>query len=326
MGFLRRIGQGIVTLWGVSLVVFLLVFVAPRMGQSDPTEALAEAVAGAHTDPATIANVKRQLGLDKPLFVNWSAASHGDPRGLFDSQYCLFVKNSLTNNLRSFRNKDRIYSAIWRRLPNTLLLAVAALLIYLAVAVPLALFTSRVSGHWQDRLALVLCIVAVSIPTFWLGRLLQQYPGYQWNLFSVGGSANLANLPLPALTLGVGGAAFYARLLHTNLRGVVQQDYVRAARARGLPEWRVMSKHALKNALLPALGVLGMEFASLLSGLVFTEKIFGWPGIGSLAVDSVMDLDAPMIMGTVMFAALMVVSANIAVDLLYRTIDPRLRD
>src|SRR5690606_25928757 len=130
---------------------------------------------------------------------------------------------------------------------------------------------------------------------------------YQWGLFSVGGGgATLWSLPLPALTLGFAGAAYYARLLHSNLGSVMHQDYIRSARARGMSETKVLSKHALRNAIIPVIAVLGLDIASLLSGLIFTEKIFAWPGIGSLAIDSILNLDVPMIMGTVLFSALMV--------------------
>ncbi len=327
--FLKKLWQSAITLWGVSLVIFLLLFVVPRIGKNDPTDAMAQLVAGAHADNENIKNIKRDLGLDKPLFINPPAAAaapiEGKFKGFFDAQYPIFVANALTNNLKSYRNADRVFTAIARRFPATLLLAITALCVYLGVAVPISLVTSLHAGRLIDRLALFGAVLAVSIPTFWLGRLLQQTLGYDWGLFSVGGSAKLWNLPLPALTLGISGAAYYSRLLHANLRGVLKQDYIRAARARGLSERAVVSKHALKNALIPAVAVLGAEFASLLSGLIFTEKIFGWPGIGSLAVDSVTNQDVPMIMGTVMFAALMVVSANLLVDIAYRIIDPRVR-
>ena len=312
MSFLRKIGLSLLTLWGVSVVVFLLLFLVPRLGaekNQDPTDAMAQTVAGAHATKENIARIKTDLGLDKPLIV----------------QYGMFVRDALTNNLKSYRNQDRVFGAIARRFPATLLLAATALVIYLGAAIPIALVTAQSDGKWLDRIALILALVAVSIPTFWLGRLLQQYLGYQLGWFSVGGSANLWNLPLPALTLGIGGAAYYSRLLHANLRGVMKQDFIRSARARGLSEWQVTAKHALKNALIPAVAVLGAEFASLLSGLIFTEKIFGWPGIGSLAIDSVQNQDVPMIMGTVLFSALMVVVANLLVDVAYRVIDPRVR-
>lgn len=312
LSFFRKLGLGLITLWGVSLIVFLLLFWVPRFGatrKTSPTDAMAQTVAGAHATPENIANIKADLGLDKPL----------------PTQYVIFVRNILTNNLKSYRNGDIVFSAIARRFPATLLLAATALVIYLGAAIPIALVTARNDGKWLDRIALLLALVAVSIPTFWLGRLLQQYLGYQLGWFSVGGSANLWNLPLPAITLGIGGAAYYSRLLHANLRGVMKQDFIRAARARGLSETQVTAKHALKNALIPAVAVLGSEFASLLSGLIFTEKIFGWPGIGSLAIDSVMNQDVPMIMGTVLFSALMVVVANLLVDVAYKVIDPRVR-
>ena len=312
LSLFRKFGLGLITLWGASLVVFLLLFWVPRFGATgtaSPTDAMAQTVAGAHATPENIANIKKDLGLDKPL----------------PQQYLIFVKNILTNNLKSYRNGDIVFSAIARRFPATLLLAVTALAIYLGAAIPIALITAQSDGKWLDRIALILALVAVSIPTFWLGRLLQQYLGYQLGWFSVGGSANLWNLPLPAITLGLGGAAYYSRLLHANLRGVMKQDFIRSARARGLSETQVTAKHALKNALIPAVAVLGAEFASLLSGLIFTEKIFGWPGIGSLAIDSVQNQDVPMIMGTVLFSALMVVVANLLVDVAYRIIDPRVR-
>jgi peptide/nickel transport system permease protein len=332
LSFGRKVFGSLVTLWGVSLVVFALIFLVPRLSSSttDPAEAIAQSVAGAHADKENIKNIKHNLGLDKPLFLNPVAASQSSSprasaRALFDAQYPRFVSDSLTNNLKSVRNGDRVFSAIARRVPATMLLAVTALAVYLLIAVPLSLLTASRGGSFLDRAFLVLSLLAISIPTFWLGRLLQQYLGFQLNLFSVGGSATLWNLPLPALTLGIGGAAFYSRLLHANLRGVLKQEYIRAARARGVSEPKVLGKHALKNALIPAIAVLGGEFASLLSGLIFTEKIFGWPGIGSLAVDSITNRDVPMIMGTVLFSALMVVSANLLVDVLYRVVDPRIR-
>ncbi|MDQ3812720.1 MAG: ABC transporter permease, partial [Armatimonadota bacterium] len=302
---LKRLGWALFTLWGVSVVTFVLVFVVPQVRGIDP----AQAIAGNRTDPETIANIRKSRHLDDPLAV----------------QYYVFVRDILTNNLKSFRNEDRVVGAIARRFPATLALAIAGLTVWLVASIPLGLFTARYAGTWIDRAALFLGLIAISIPTFWLGRLLQYYLGYRGEIFSVGGGATWWNLPLPALTLGLGGAAYYARLLHSSVRGVLAQDYVRAARARGLGETTVLTKHALKNALIPLVTILGMDFASLLSGLIFTEKIFAWPGIGSLAIDSVLNADMPMIMGTVMFAALMVVVMNILVDIAYRLIDPRVR-
>lgn len=306
---LKRLGWGLLTLWGVSLVTFALLFLAPRLSGKDPAQTVAQAMSGAKADEATIANIIRERGLDKPLYV----------------QYFRYTADAVTGNLKSYRNDADVMQSIVHRFPATLLLAVAGILVWLGIAIPLGLLTAKYSGGPLDRISLFLGVVAVSIPTFVLGPLLQHYLGYRWGIFSVGGGASLWNLPLPALTLGLGGAAYYARLLHTNLNGVLKQEFVRAARARGLSEKAVLVKHALKNALIPVVAILGMDIAGLLSGLIFTEKIFGWPGIGSLAIDSVLNLDPPMIIGTVLFSALMVVFANITVDIAYRLIDPRVR-
>ncbi len=322
LGLLKRVLWGIVTMWGVSVIVFALLFIVPRFGRShmtgdsevkgasDPTTMMALAFAGAHATAENIAAIKHDRGLDKPLLV----------------QYTMFVHDALTDKLKSYRgNGTLVMSSIAQRFPATLLLAVSGLSIWLLVAIPLGTLTAKYDRSFLDRAVLFLSVLAVSIPTFWLGKLLQYYVGYRWGLASVGGEASLWNLPLPALTLGIGGAAYYSRLLHSNMRGVLKQEFVRAARARGLSEPQVLGKHGLKNALIPLITILGMDFASLLSGLIFTEKIFGWPGIGSLAVDSVTNQDTPMIMGTVLFSALVVVIANILVDFAYRLIDPRVR-
>lgn len=306
---LKRLGWGLLTLWGVSVVTFALLFIAPRLGGKDPAQMVAQAMSGAKADKATINAIIKERGLDQPL----------------TTQYFRYVKDALTGELKSNQNKDGVMQAIIRRFPATLMLAVAGVVVWLGIAIPLGLLTAKYSGTAIDRMSLFLGVVAVSIPTFVLGPLLQHYLGYRWGLFSVGGGASWWNLPLPALTLGLGGAAYYARLVHTNINGVLRQEFVRAARARGLSEKTVLLKHALKNALIPITAILGMDIAGLLSGLIFTEKIFGWPGIGSLAIDSVLNQDPPMIIGTVLFSALMVVLANIAVDIAYRFIDPRVR-
>jgi ABC-type dipeptide/oligopeptide/nickel transport system permease component len=298
---LRRLGLGLLTLWGVSVITFVLLFMVP----ADP----AQTIGGERATEKTLQNIRLKYGLDK------------DPL----TRYAYFVRDIATNDLRSYRNDDRVMGAILRRFPSSLKLAVAGLAFWIIISVPLGLLTARYAGTPFDRIMLLLGLVAISIPTFWLGRLLQHYLGYRWGIFSVGGSDALWNLPLPAITLGLGGAASYARLLHSNLRGIMGQDYIRAARARGLAEHVVMRRHALKNALIPFITILGMDIATLLSGLIFTEKIFGWPGIGSLAVDSVINLDVPMIMGTVLFSGLMVVLAGIGIDICYRVIDPRVR-
>jgi peptide/nickel transport system permease protein len=301
LGILKRIGLGLLTLWGASVITFVLMFLIP----ANP----AQSIGGEHATDKVIKSIEAKYRLNEPAVV----------------QYRYFVGDVLTNELRSYRNEEKVLDTILRRFPATMLLALAGLAVWMVIAIPLGTLTAKYSGSAFDRTALILGLVAISVPTFLLGRVLQRYLGYKWGIFSVGGDASLWNLPLPALTLGLGGAAYYSRLLHANLRGVLGENYIRAARARGLAERVVLGKHGLKNALIPIITVLGMDIASLLSGLIFTEKIFGWPGIGSLAVDSIVNQDRPMIMGTVLFAALMVVVMNLIVDIAYRFIDPRVR-
>jgi peptide/nickel transport system permease protein len=300
-GILKRIGLGLLTLWGASVITFALMFLVP----ADP----AQGIGGEHATEEVIKNINEKYHLNEPAVV----------------QYGYFVSDVLRNELRSYRNEEKVLDTILRRFPATLTLALAGLAVWMLISIPLGTLTAKYSGTVFDRSALVLGLIAISIPTFLLGRVLQRYLGYKWGLFSVGGDASLWNLPLPAITLGLGGAAYYSRLLHANLRGILGENYIRAARARGLAERVVLGKHALKNALIPLVTILGMDIASVLSGLIFTEKIFGWPGIGSLAVDSIANQDRPVIMGTVLFAALMVVVMNLLVDIAYRFIDPRVR-
>jgi peptide/nickel transport system permease protein len=167
--------------------------------------------------------------------------------------------------------------------------------------------------------------VSVSLPTFWLGRLLQFQLAYRHGLLPVAGLFSWEHIILPSITLGAVGVGYYARLVHSSMIEVLNQDYIRTARAKGLPERTVLIKHGLRNALIPVLTILGMDTAALLGGVVFTETVFALPGLGALALQAVINLDIPMIMGTVMFAAVLVVGANVLVDMLYAWVDPRIR-
>ena len=181
--FLRKLGSGLITLWGVSLAVFVLLFVVPGWGKDDPADAMAQTMSGARATDANIKAIKEKFGLDKPLFFNWQSK-----KGVLDAQYPRFMAAALTNNLTSYRNGDRVFSAIWRRFPATMLLAFTALTIYLLAAIPIALYTAKSAGRFSDRAWLFLSILAISMPTFWLGRILQHYLGYETGLFSVGGA------------------------------------------------------------------------------------------------------------------------------------------
>ena len=221
--------------------------------------------------------------------------------------------------------QEPVLDAILSRFPATLALSLGGLTIYLLVSIPLGVLTAKYRDRPIDRATLVLATVAVSVPTFWLGRLLQFELAYRLGWFPVAGLFSWTSLILPSVTLGIVGAGYYARLVHSNMLEVLNQDYIRAARARGLSEPAVLFKHGLRNAFLPVLTVLGMDVAGLLGGVVFTESVFALPGLGALSLQAVLNLDVPMIMGTVLFAALLVVTANLVVDFVYRLVDPRVK-
>jgi peptide/nickel transport system permease protein len=270
----------------------------------------ARVVAGPRADATTLATIRRELGLDRSLPV----------------QYGRYVGRLVHGDLgRSYATRQPVATTLARRLPATATLACAGLLIAVVVGLAGGLITAPFAGGWIDRAALVGSLAMLSAPVFWLGMLGLYYFGFRWRLVPLGGAGDVRHLVLPALVLGVGTGVYYARLLHTNLQEVLHQDYIRAARARGVGPLRLVGVHALRNAALPLLTVIGLDFAALMNGVVLTETVFHWPGLGRLAFDAVLALDVPIIMGTVLLSASLVVVTNLAVDLLYRLVDPRIR-
>jgi peptide/nickel transport system permease protein len=297
-----RLTGAAITLTGTSLVVFAITHAIP----ADPAAALA----GPHADQETRERIRRELGLDDPLW----------------QQYVRYLGKALHGDLgRSFVTEESVSEALWTRFPTTAALALGSVAVWLLLGVPLGVLTAKVHNSPLDHAVHVVCLIGISLPTFWLGRLLQFHLAYRGGYFPVAGFLTWRHLLLPSLTLGIIGAGYYARLVHTNLVEVLQQDYIRTARAKGLPERVVLFKHALRNALLPVLTVLGTDTAALLGGVVFTENIFALPGLGALAVQAVLSVDVPMIMGTVLFSTVIVVGTNLAVDLVYGMVDPRIQ-
>ena len=299
---LSRLLQSVVTLLGVSVLVFVITHVIP----ADPVTA----VAGQKADKQTRERIRKELGLSDPLW----------------EQYGRYLWGVVHGDLgKSYVTGERVTDAILIRFPSTLFLSIGGVFIWLIVGVPLGVLTAKFRDRPVDRITLVLAMIAISLPTFWLGRLLQFQFAYRDGLLPVAGFYNWQCMILPSITLGVVGAGFYARLVHSSMVEVLNQDYIRAARARGLSEPVVLFKHALRNALIPVITVLGLDIAGLLAGVVFTESIFALPGLGALALQAVLSMDVPMIMGTVLFAAVLVVVANILVDVVYRLVDPRIQ-
>lgn len=297
-----RLAWALVILFGTTFITFAIVFLVP----GDP----ARVVAGPRADAATLAAIRHELGLDQSLPV----------------QYGRYIARLAHGDLgRSYATRQPVATTLKRRVPATATLACAGLLIAIVVGLAGGLLTAPFAGTWLDRTALVASLALLSAPVFWLGMLGLYYVGFRWRLVPLGGAGSLRHLLLPALVLGVGTGVYYARLLHTNLQEVLHQDYIRAARARGVGPVRLIAVHALRNAALPLLTVIGLDFASLMNGVVLTETVFHWPGLGRLAFDAVLALDVPIIMGTVLLSASLVVFTNLAVDLLYRLVDPRIQ-
>jgi peptide/nickel transport system permease protein len=303
IGFiLRRIAIGIAVLISVSLITFMIAFVVP----ADP----AIAVAGAKADPKTLAEIRLQLGLDQPLY----------------RQYAHYVDRMVHGDLgRSYIRRESVTSLLAQRFPATAILAVSAMVSSLVFGILTGLLAATRREQLLDRILLVLALAFVSVPVFWLGTMLLIVAAFYFRALPLGGFGNWRALILPTITLALGSAGYYSRILHTNLGEALDQDYIRTARGKGLSPIRVVVKHALANALLPLLTLAGLDLAGLLSGVVLTETVFNWPGIGRLAFEAVLNLDIPLIMGTVLFGAMLVVMANIVVDVLYAWIDPRIR-
>jgi peptide/nickel transport system permease protein len=257
-----------------------------------------------------MASVRRELGLDLPVTL----------------QYGRYVGRLVQGDLgRSYATRQPVTEMLRRRLPATATLALAGLAIAIVLGLAGGMLTAPLAGGWLDRVILLASLFLLSAPVFWLGMMALYYVGYRWRLLPLGGAGDLRHLVLPALVLGLGTGAYYARLLHTNLVAVLGLDYIRAARARGVGRLRLVGVHALRNASLPLITVIGLDLAALMNGVVLTETVFHWPGLGRLAFDAVLSLDVPVIMGTVLLSATLVVFTNLLIDLVYRLVDPRIR-
>jgi peptide/nickel transport system permease protein len=299
---LRRIVFGAVVLIGTSLITFALAFVVP----ADP----AVAIAGAKADPQTLATIRHELGLDQPVYV----------------QYGRYLDRAIHGDLgRSYIRRENVTDLILSRFPATAILAIAAMAVSLLLGIPMGMAAAAYNRRALDNILLVIALALISMPVFWLGTMLLIAGGLYLRSFPLGGYGDWRSLILPTLTLALGSAGYYSRILHTNLAEALGQDYVRTARGKGLSRSGAMFKHAMANALLPLVTMAGLDLAGLLSGVVLTETVFNWPGIGRLAFEAIFNLDIPLIMGTVLFSAFLIVAVNLAVDILYAWLDPRIR-
>lgn len=303
---LRRAAQAIVVLWAAFTVSFVILYLLP----SDPIAIMLNpGGAGNYVDPVKAAQLRAEYGFDKPVVV----------------QYLTLLGNYLRGNLgRSIQSGAPVGSAIGHALPQTLQLAGSAFVLALVCGVTLALLATYTRSRWLRQFLLALPPLAVSVPSFWLGLMLLQLFSFRWALFPAVGNQGLATLVLPAITLALPTGAVIAQVLAKSLSATLRQPYIDTARAKGADRFRVTLRHALRNAVIPALTMVGLIVGSLLAGTVVVETVFSRDGIGRLTATAVTDQDIPLVQGLVMLSAAAFVAVNLAVDLAYPLIDPRI--
>ncbi len=294
---------------GMILVVFLIftiTFVLAYLVPADP----ARAVAGPRANPETLALIREDLGLNDPLYV----------------QYLRYLGGILHGDLgTSYRQRLPVADILRRRFPATAQLALAGIVMELLLGIPVGIISAVRQRSIFDRAAMLLALFGVAAPPFWLGLVLLYLFGFRFPILPLGGPGGLDHLILPAIALGLAGAAWYGRMLRSSMLDILNADYVRTARAKGLSERVVLLRHVLRNAIQPIVTMVGMDLGYYLGGLVLIEAVFSWPGIGHELWRAIKDLDTPIILGTVAFAAFAIVLMNFLVDTLYAAIDPRIR-
>ena len=297
---IRRLLLSIPTLFGVLVVAFLLLYVAP----GDPVMAMV----GERADEATIARLRAELRLDDPLPVQFGHYIAGIAKGDLGKSY-------ITN--RPIR-KD-----ILERFPKTLQLAGAAMLLATVLGVTLGVLSARHPGGLLDRFGLAVAYLGISFPVYWVGLLLILLFAVTLHWLPPSGFGGIRYLALPALALGMRSIAFLARMTRSAMLDALGADYVRTARAKGLSEFLVVGRHALRNAMIPIITVLGLDFGAYLTGSILTETIFSWPGLGRYVVNAIARRDLPAIQGSVLFLSAVFVLVNLITDIAYAKADPR---
>ncbi|HEY8417185.1 MAG TPA: nickel ABC transporter permease [Limnochordales bacterium] len=299
---LRRLALMVPVLLGVSVIVFMMV----RMIPGDP----ARVMAGEAASEVDVERIRQQLGLHLRPVV----------------QYGIFLQNLFRGDLgRSTLSRLPVIDEIQAALPNTVELAVASLLIAIVIGVPAGVLSALRPNSWIDAISMFIALVGVSMPVFWLGLMLMLVFSLRLGWFPTAGNDTWRHLVLPAVTLGLSSVAIIARMVRSSMLEVLRQDYVRTARAKGVPEGRVVMRHALRNALIPVITITGLQFGNLLGGAVLTETVFAWPGIGRLMVGAITARDYPVVQGTVLTVAVIFIVINLLVDVLYAYIDPTIR-
>ena len=298
----RRIFQAVLILLGVSFITFVLLYVLP----ADPVRQIAGRAATAQT----VENIRQQLGLDQPFLV----------------QYGRYLGGLIQGDMgRSYLQKTEVASLIASRLPATLLLMAGGIACELLIGLTFGVIAAIYRGRLLDQGLMVTSFVAVSAPQFVVGLLLLYVFAVQLGWFPIGGYGTFEHLVLPSVTLGIMGSGWYSRMMRSSMIEVLRQDYIRTARAKGLTRARVLTRHALPNAILPIIAMIGIDIGIFMGGLVVVESVFGWPGIGQLAWQAIQRVDIPIIMGVTMVSATAIVLGNLLADVITPFIDPRIK-
>ena len=298
---LRRLVLLIPLLFGISLIVFSLMHFIP----GDPVDI----ILGETAQIADRQFLRKSLHLDEKIHV----------------QYVLFLKDLATGNLRSIHSRENIWKEIFHRFPATAELAFWAMLFAVLTAIPLGILAALKHQSVVDALSMFVSILGLSIPHFWLGPMLIILFAYTFPIFPVSERTDLLSVVLPALTLGTAMMAILSRITRAGMLEVIREDYITTARAKGVPESAVIFKHALRNSLIPLITIVGIQTGALLSGAIITETIFDWPGIGTLLVNAIHSRNYPLVQGCVLLIAACYIMINLATDVLYAWIDPRIR-
>ena len=304
---LKRLLMMIPVLLGVTFLVFFIMNMTP----GDP----AAIILGDQATPEAIAQLREELGLNDPLLL----------------RYVRYIVDMLHGDFgESYKNGISVASQVLDKFPNTAILAICGIFVALAIGIPVGIISARKQYSALDNVSMVLSLIGVSMPVFWLGLLLSLLFALKLGWFPSQGMGSgflplLRSLVLPAITLGTGSAATVARMTRSSMLEVIRQDYISTARSKGLSEKVITKRHMFRNALIPIVTAVGLQFGHLLGGAMLTETVFSWPGLGRLMIDSLNSKDIPMVLGSVLFMTIMFSFVNLFIDIVYAFIDPRIK-
>lgn len=302
----QRAIAAVLVLFGVSILSFSMIHLLP----GDPVQYMFALTQGPPPSPAQMQEFRHQLGLDKPVYI----------------QYLDYVWSALHGDFgRSIFLREKVTAILADNLPYTLNLTLAGLAVTIVFGVPLGVVAAAKHGTWVDSFTMVISLVGLSMPFFWLAVLLVLVFSIRLGWFPATGEGSLSRLVLPAFAIGVTSAGTLARLVRSSMLEVLHQEYVVTARAKGLRESRVLLRHALRNAIIPPVTIMGLQFGRLMGGAVITEIVFARKGIGTVIINAILNHDIKLVQGTILFIAVVFVCINFIVDMLYAVIDPRIK-